>query len=406
MSLRSHNKYFSNEIKFYIHTVILNVVVLFVTGAFFQTFLIEHGVKENTVNVYSSVMQIAQTLIMLLFSKVIDNIKNVIRLATVSYLASIPLIAFLLFNVNNKFTLITVVLLCVFGFIYNVGYGFYSILSYKLPYHIFDINNYGKITSTAGWMIGVFSVLVSFILSFFQNKYEYNSVMTFAFVVSFLLLAVYTYVSLSMKKIDINTSGKKEKTKINLFTYKPFYMLILPNLMRGFCSGVIMLVVTIGYYSKTLDYKSALTVVTISNTVTIVACMMYSFVARRIGEYRMILFSSIGVFMGMPIMFVFKNTTWYLAIYGVVYFLYIIINYAVPTAVTQIVDYEVMGQYTAWRMLFHTLGSSIAGFLCVPMLDLFGPFVAMIISGGLQLLSGIVYYFYIKQNVVINSKGL
>ncbi len=401
-----HNNYFSNESKFCVRTVLINIVVLFVSGAIFQTYLIEHGVAENTVNVYGSVMQIAQTLIMLLFAKVMDNFKKVIMLSTVTVLASIPLLVFMLLNVNNKFSLATIVILYAVGFIYNIGYGFYAILEYKLPYHIFDISNYGRITATSGWLLGIFSVLVSFTLTFFQRKYDYNSVMTFAFAVLFLLLAVFAYVSLSMKKIDVNKADAKEDVKINLFTYKPFYMLIIPNLLRGFCSGIIMLVVTIGYYSDMLDSKTAITVVTISNTVTIIACMLYSLIARRIGEYRMILFSSIGVFIGMPLMFFFKNTIWYLAVYGIIYFLYIIINYAVPTAVTQIVDYEVMGQYTAWRMLFHTLGSSLSGFLCVPMLDVLGPIPTMLISGGLQLVSGIVYYFYIKLNVVETTKEL
>ena len=398
--LVNKNNNLSNEIKYCTHSVLYSVILLFVSGAIFQTYLLEHGVHGDTVNKYFSIMQIVQTVIMLLFSRLMDGFKRVIGFSTFSFALSGVLLAFMLIFNNVGFGSSTITLLFVFGLIFNIGYGFYTILCYKMPYHVFDINKYGKITATTGWLSGILSVLISTLMTFFQKKYKFNSVMLVALIFIVFLLVVFILVSLTIKKINCVNETKIEKVKINIFTYKPFYILSIPNLFRGFCAGIIMLIVTVGYHSKLLDSKSATTIVTISNVVMIVSCMLYSFIARHLGEHRMIMISSVGIVVGLPLMFVFGKTIWFLAFYGIVYFLFNIINYAVPTAVTQMVSYEVMGQYTAWRMLLHTFGTSIAGFVCTPMLNYFGSIVTMIVAGGLQLVSGLVYYFYMKYNVI------
>ena len=62
---------------------------------------------------------------------------------------------------------------------------------------------------------------------------------------------------------------EKSKEKINLFKYKPFITLILPNVLRGFCIGIVSMAITIGYYTELIDGVSANYVIIITNSLTI-----------------------------------------------------------------------------------------------------------------------------------------
>ena len=73
------------------------------------------------------------------------------------------------------------------------------------------------------------------------------------------------------------------------------------------------------------------------------------------------------------------------------------LNNGVPFILTKVIDYNVMGQYSAGRMLLNTLGTSLAGFLCIPMFRVMGVIPALALSGGLQLLSGIGYYIVLTR---------
>ena len=77
-------------------------------------------------------------------------------------------------------------------------------------------------------------------------------------------------------------------------------------------------------------------------------------------------------------------------------FIACVIGVAVPTAVTEFVDYSHIGEYTAWRMLLHTGGISLSGVLITPMLKTSGAFFTLVVAAAAQLVSGAVYYLYLK----------
>ena len=93
----------------------------------------------------------------------------------------------------------------------------------------------------------------------------------------------------------------------------------------------------------------------------------------------------------------FSNTAVFIAFYGVAYFFLHLINTAVPIVIVKIVDYDVIGQYSGWRMLLHTLGISISGFVCIPLFNLIGVIPTMVLSGGTQLISGIAYHIHLTR---------
>ena len=398
----------SNEVKYYTHTVLYNFIYLFLAGTVLQTFLLECGFAENTVNVYFSVMQIVQLSIMLIFSGKLDKIKNIIGVTALTYLPGIPLIIYLISmnKLGHDQKTIALIVVYVLSFVFNAGHSFYTILCYKLPYHIIDIKNYGKITARSGLIVGIVSVMFSYSLTFLVNKFEesYFTIMKFVYGFAFLLVPGFFAVTRSMKKIgEFSDESPKSRVNINIFTYKPFYILFLPNLFRGFCMGITNLIVTIGYHEKVLDAASASMILIIINVFTAISCLLYSTIAKRLKEYRMIPLFSAGIALFLVLMFVVKGTTAFLIMYSGMFFCLNIVNYAIPVAVTQIVDYRIMGQYTSWRLLLNAGGIVIAGFVCTPMLDGFGAIASMAITGGAMFTAAIVYYWYMKKNPGVQS---
>lgn len=392
----------NNPTKYYLHNVIYNMLYLTLASTVFQTYVLECGMPDHSVNMFLSVMQGVQLTTMLLFSKKLDKLENIIRFTSLMFIPAIPLTLLLIFMSgtlkNSQFNV--TVLLYGTALLFYMGFALYSIICYKLPYHIMDIHHYGKHSTRSGIFSGVSLLIFSSLLAFWVKKYNFFRVMKFVYIAVLVLIPIYTLITLSLKKTHSNidvTSGTKIR-KINLFTYKPFYMLAIPNLLRGFCVGIVNLIISIGYNQKVLDANSATLIAIITNTVTFAACLVYPFIATKFGEYRMIPICSIGLTICMPLMFLTGGTSCFLIFYTLLYIFLIIINYAVPVAVTQVADYDIMGQYTSWRLLLNALGVMLSGFLCTPMLNLFGPVITMIITGLCQLVSGLVYYVYMKSN--------
>ncbi len=400
----------SNEIKLYFQNIFYNFIYLFLAGTVLQTFLLECGFSENTVNVYFSVMQMVQLGVMLLFSKKMDSVKNVIKAVSLTYLPGIPLVLYLIFMGKLGQNEITWALIIVYAFsvLFNAGHGLYTALCYKLPYHIMDMKNYGKITARSGLIIGIVSTVFSYLLTFFVDKFHdrYFVVMTCVYIFCLMLIPAFFLVTKSMKKVGVNVQTEKpsEKKEINIFTYKPFYVLALPNFLRGFCMGITNLIVTVGYHENILDAKSASVVLVLLNVFTAVSCLLYPFISKKLKEYRMIPLFSLGVAVFLVCMFAFKGTTMFLIMYALMFFSRNLIDYAIPVAVTQIVDYDVMGQYSSWRMLLNAGGIIVAGFVCIPMLKAFGAVASMIVTGGAMILCGMTYYIYMKKNLPENMK--
>ena len=96
--------------------------------------------------------------------------------------------------------------------VYNVFYSIHSILSYKVPYHIMDINNYGAFLSISGILAGIFSLAVSSILSYLQNRYDFALVMCCAYVFTLLLICVFFPISYTMRNTESIGNG-------NIFKY-------------------------------------------------------------------------------------------------------------------------------------------------------------------------------------------
>lgn len=388
----------SNYIKYYLQQIFYNCAVILINGSVIQTFLMEYGVSGDNVAMYVSVLQIVQVLVMLGVSGFVENLKNIIKVsAWLTFAKVILLLALIFFSIMNGMN-VNVAFYTIFAvsILTHICFGFTNVLAYKLPYHIIDINDYGKVTSISGVMIGIGGSLFSAMIMHFTKNYDYFSVMTVIYSIGAVMMFISLFLGLSFKPVPVINQGS-EKEKVNLFKYKPFIVLFVPNLLRGFCAGIFGVATVIGYHYKMLDSSNANTLALLLQISTVTGCFVYSLMSRKNKEGLIILIASISTAVCMPAMLIGNSSKMFMVMYLVGNFALNFINYGVPVAVTKIVEYRYMGQYSAWRMMLHTFGTAAGGMAITFMLHTFGGIPTMIIGGLCQVISGIVYYVYMRK---------
>lgn len=392
-------RYMGNKAKFYIVSVLEQFMLVFASGAVLQTVLLEMGLSPERTNQFTAVQTGVQVGTILLFSLWSDRIRNLIKGYGLTCFLYFPLLIFLFVSCYYaKASGLFLLLLFTTALLYNVGYGINGVLVLKLPYQIMDIDGYSKVSAITGVAVGCAALALSGILSWLQMSFAFLQLIQVALGITIVVMVIRIIVTLSMKPTHQLAIRKGPVKKFHILKYKPFSFFILPNLLRGLSGGLLVMAVSIGYYTGQLDNQSASILAVITSLVTILGCGIYALMAGRITERVILLTSSIGVFLFMPLVTLFDSTAAFLVFYGFAWFMVVFINYAVPVAVTKIADYDTMGRYSAGRMLLNNAGNMLAGFLCVPMFRLIGVQATMYLFAGMQLISGVCYYIYMKKN--------
>lgn len=389
----------SNEIKFIAKTSISTVLMFLISGAILQAFMLESGIPTEKVSAFVSVMQIVQVTIMVGTAKLIENVKNTPKAASKSYLLILllPVLLFVLCFTTDISADIKFYLIFGIGTASNIGMAIYNILSYKIPYSIMDMGKYGMITGVSGVVSGVVGILFSAVFSFVIERLEYFFAMKFFYLLAILFTFSIIVLLLSFKILPNNNEIAVKREKTNLFKNKLFRILFFPNLLRGINNGVFTIAVTVGYHIGVLDEKSSGYLLIITNVGGLLSSLGYTFLAKAHINRWIVLISSIILIGTMPLMMIGNISVIFLGFYTVAYIAYNLVNMSVPVAVAEMVPSEIIGQYTAWRMMLHTLGTALSGFVSLSVIDLIGAMPTFLIAGGFQLISGIVYYKTIKK---------
>ena len=155
----------------------------------------------------------------------------------------------------------------------------------------------------------------------------------------------------------------------------------------------------IGYFYDILDSTTSSYLVVVTNVASVAGNYAFGLLAKNEGKREgiLLLISTIILAVMLPFMLVGKNIWIFLFVYAAAYFLSLFMSNAVPVMVLRIVDYDTVGQYTAWRMMIHTSGVAIAGFICIPMLELFGGIITLALAGIMLLICAVSYYIIEKQ---------
>ncbi len=395
-----------NEVKYYLTTAMYATMQATINGAVMQSYMLKSGVSAVRVSAFLSVLQLAQVLVYLLGSRAADRINNVIRFYGIAELLCAPFFAVMMFlGMESWFPAdIKYAVMLVMGFVTNLLAGMHSVLAYKMLYHIIDLNRCGTVTAYGGIATSIFGLAHSGLLTFFLGRGEYFRVMTLFWGVGIGFMVLSGMITLSLKKVNDTKSampGHRTGEKINMLRYRPFCLLILPNLLRGFSAGLFGIVPVIGSEYGILGGQGAGYLVVVMNIAAYLGSFVYAKFCthhRRAGA-NLLLGSSIIMAVFLPMMLAGRALWVFLAAYGIAYVAFQIIGIAVPMLLMEVVDYDVMGQYSGWRMLLHMLASMVAVSVSTFLLEMFGGTVLLAAAGLMQLVSGTAYY------IVTEGKG-
>lgn len=384
-----------NKYKLYIYTAAYNIAVNLMSGSVLQSFLLEKGISGASVSAFFAVLQAVQVLAMLGISGYIEKSQNIIKmffwLILLQICFTFGLVVFCFDAVPKKEMFVIIYVLGVIG---NIFQGICMVLSYKIPYYIMDMKDYGYLTGISGAVCGVTGTAFSFFLTVCISKYEYYNTMAVFFAIGALMLAV-SSISVASYRTKQPPVVKEHTKRINIFKYKPFYLLLIPNLLRGFSYGILQMSTIIGYHCKIIRASSAGVLTMLFFLATTSGSYLYAKISPNGNNGRTIMILSLILMAIMPLM-VEGGVMQFYVVFFLSQFIACVIGVAVPTAVTEFVDYSHIGEYTAWRMLLHTGGISLSGVLITPMLKTFGAFFTLVVAAAAQLVSGAVYYLYLK----------
>lgn len=387
-----------NHILYLVQNALYSILIALSSGSVFQSFMLESGIGENEVSVYVSVIQVAQLATMLLLSKAADMVKDVRKAVGLTLSMFLPFFLTVFFVCYERDLAVDVKYGILFGvsILLNLVLGFYMVISYKLPHHVMDIRDYGKITGVSGVVSGFACMLISMAIPFLLKRWDYFDTMSLFFGVGIVASIAVPIVCMKFKELGAGVIASP-KQRINIFRYRPFYQLLIPNFMRGFSTGILNLITVIGYACGALDSATAAIVVVLTQAATLIGSQVYSLLAGRYRNGVLLLIATIAFSVAVSMMVVGNTTGVFLTCYFFAYFFMCQLSIGVPVLVANRIEYSCLGQYTAWRMALHTLGTALGG-ICVPiLLNWVGAFGTLLVCGITMLPCGIGYYLFEKQ---------
>lgn len=387
-----------NNNKYILQSTLYSMAVLLITGSVIQSFLFENNISESRITLYISVLPAVQVAAMLVVSLIINRIRNVVKVMAYSIGLQIfmffPLIYFSIFTdytVSLKYIVIFVVSIAV-----NIVQAVYNIISYKAPFHIIDMSEYDVITGKIGVALGIGGISLSTVMSYFTARYDYNFIMFLFFTLGMLLVLVAFLLAKSYKTSgDFKRETQKPKTQ-NLFKYKRFTYLIIPNILRGFSVGILSVAITLGYLSGIADKSSGAFMTLLLQVSGVIGGFVFTCITKKNNEGKIIILSSVMLMLTMPFMLLGNSFVIFYIMYFLANFFVNFINYAVPVSIARVIDYNCIGQYSSWRIMLHTLGISISSALAIPMYNFFGGIGTLAIGALCQLLSGTAYFIFLN----------
>ncbi len=382
-----------NHFLYYWQQALFNCGLIVISGSVIQGFLLESGASEDQVSLYVTVTLVIQTAAMLLLSRLLENVKNIrASIALTNAAHAVPVAALIVFSLRPGFAP-GMVFGVLFGIaaVLSVAQGIQNVLVYKLPFHIMDIRDYGRVSGQSGVILGVTGAAFSLLMSFLIKKTAYFPVFAAFSAVALAFLLVSAFLVMRYRINDYQSAAEQTK-RINLFRYRPFYRLLAANVLRGLATGIFNLAAVIGYSEELIVSGGAEIMVALTQVATILGCQSYARIAQKHRNGLLLLISGFGFCAAMPFLVVGRSFVVFCIFYFITSVFNVYISYAIPVLVAERIDYACIGQYNAWRLALYTLGVA-AGSACVPfLLRTVGGFGALLIGGILMVPCGIGYY--------------
>lgn len=381
---------------------------LFSSGALLQTFLANHGVSGDLIGTLTATMSMTQTITILLLSTFVDRMRDAIKAGAVA-VAFLPLF----YLVMLPFTFLTdvpaVILFTaamIAGVIQFIFHGLYVVLLYRIPYQVIDMKQYGRISSIDGMVSGITMVLVSTLTTYLISVFPFDRVMSFMFAIAALCVAGASFLISRYKPIaqPFKSSQANAPGLLRVLKLPAFRILLIPNLMRGFNSGIVGMMTTIAIHELTLTASQSSAMAIVITAMSIIGAFNFLKLSARIRLHHLYLIASVIVLIAMPLLMAVPSFPVFLIFFIVLLIGTGLADYTVPVLIAEIIPYECIGSYTSLRMGTHTGGVALGSMVAGLALSSFPVALLLLLSGCLQFSSGLVYFLFCrKQRPIANG---
>lgn len=395
----------SNLKKYYIYNTLYAVGFMFCSGAIMQTFLLQAGFSEGQVYAFSSFIQFAQVLMMVVMTFLSGKIRKVKLVTGLSYLSLVVLAGIFLIGASNPaiFSKGYVIAVFIGAGVSYIGLGLYTVLAYCLPYRIIDMKEYGKMTSVGGTVSGVVTFALSFGHTFIVAKFNYMQATAWFFVLAICCFVLSSALCLSLKELPENieaqpkTQAQPKTDMTAVFKNKNTYILLFPNFARGLATGIMSVMAVIAVCTGTLSATLATSVSIVTQATLLIGSLAYAFACAKISANALLFISTLGVCIALPFCLGLGATAFFIFLCFALFFRNIA-DIAIPVLVTQIIPQTQIGAYTSIRMLVFTGAQAVATLIITPIVALIGYTGLMLFASLMQFICGAVYYAVAKKS--------
>ena len=397
-------KSLNNYSKLYLRDSLLSIALMFYSGNYIIMFLVASGVSNAGIGIFNSIGSFVSLGSMFLCGLIGDKLKDIRKTITLSFASlSVFYLVMIFFSIvhcgPNIVLIVTIVVQAVTSFLY----GFRNILEYKLVYLITDIRRYARVTAVTGLVTGIVGVAAGFIISLIIDNLPYYPVMTCFFILGLLLIVIICLINQSFvvhrEHYDedapkaVKASKDKENGFLGVLKSRHFYVLAIPNLIRGISTGLLGLVLVIGIQDLAMNATDSSILNTVGMASSFAGSLVFSYLSDKVSSRLLCLVSSIIVMITIPFSIV-GGKLWFYILYFLGISARYIVDGTIPVMVTQIVPYEQMGAYTSLRMMLMTGGSSLASLVGGLLIGNISSFLLFTIAAGMLLICVVVYYLY------------
>lgn len=397
-------KSLNNYSKLYLRDSLLSIALMFYSGNYIIMFLVESGVTSAGIGIFNSIGSFISLGSMFLCGLIGDKLKDIRKAITLSFASlSVFYLVMIFFSIvhcgPNIVLIATIVVQAVTSFLY----GFRNVLEYKLVYLITDIRRYARVTAVTGLVTGIVGVAAGFIISLIIDNLPYYPVMTCFFILGLLLIVIICLINQSFvvqrehyaedAPKAVKASKDKENGFLGVLKSRHFYVLAIPNLIRGISTGLLGLVLVIGIQDLAMNATDSSILNTVGMASSFAGSLVFSYLSDKVSSRLLCLVSSIIVMITIPFSIV-GGKLWFYILYFLGISARYIVDGTIPVMVTQIVPYEQMGAYTSLRMMLMTGGSSLASLVGGLLIGNISSFLLFAIAAGMLLLCVVVYYLY------------
>ncbi len=350
--------------------------------------------SADRIYIHTSVTGAVNVIIILLFARFADRGHLIRRTAAVQLAGGVLFLCYLPLCFSRGAGIREFILLLAVSIMQSVTTALHTVCDYKLPYYVIKKDEYGRLMALCGILSSGITFGTGSLISALSLKFDYSRLMLFAFITAFIITLAAAVLTLLLKNISEkeDTVGVTEKTGISKLPLReillsPVFLRLAPaNLIRGFSSGITLVIAVIA--ADTLHYSEQITTlfVSVQAAASLLGCTVFGLLSKRISHKASVLAGSV-IFLLLPLILIPDSPVLFLIAGGLVIFGRTVIDYAVPSYLIYVVPAELAGPYNAYRMILHSGGSLIASSLAA-----FIPAeILVFLAAALQLISGICY---------------